>query len=331
MILILSRDADEHTTRVIEHLEHKGAPYVYFRTSDFCRTDRITLSFGLDFDFEDALNIRGVRVRASDIKTIWFRRPDPPFASLDLSAGMQTFMIRECRHFIDGLWRTMSDRFWVNSPEAERLADWKPHQLAIARECGLSIPKTLIGNSPQEILEFISECGGEVVYKCFTNYGRDEENHTRFKMLYTRKLEPPDMDSIPRSAALAPGIYQEYVPKQYELRITVVGREIYPTALDSQSCDFSKHDWRIFEMDGNRNSFVIPHRAASVPESVAAGIRRLMDKLGLAFGCIDMIVRPDNEHVFLEVNPMGQWTWLEPLTGFPLLDRFCNLLMQGSS
>lgn len=55
----------------------------------------------------------------------------------------------------------------------------------------------------------------------------------------------------------------------------------------------------------------------------------LLDELGLVFGCFDFVVTPSEDHVFLEVNEMGQFLFLERYCGLPLLDAFSEFLLQG--
>ena len=46
------------------------------------------------------------------------------------------------------------------------------------------------------------------------------------------------------------------------------------------------------------------------------------------FGCIDFIVTPEGEYVFLEVNQMGQFLWVELANPeFPLLQAFAEFLV----
>ena len=55
-----------------------------------------------------------------------------------------------------------------------------------------------------------------------------------------------------------------------------------------------------------------------LPERVSEACRDLVQRLGLAFGAIDLLQTTSEEYVFLEVNPNGQWHWLEQITGVRL-------------
>jgi len=48
---------------------------------------------------------------------------------------------------------------------------------------------------------------------------------------------------------------------------------------------------------------------------------------GLTYATLDFIVRPDDELVFLELNPAGQYLWIEQLTGLPISEAICDYLV----
>ena len=56
----------------------------------------------------------------------------------------------------------------------------------------------------------------------------------------------------------------------------------------------------------------------------------MVERLGLCYGAIDMILTPDGRYVFIEINPNGQYLWIEQETGLPISAAICDLLMGGS-
>ncbi|HMW02377.1 MAG TPA: ATP-dependent carboxylate-amine ligase, partial [Acidobacteriota bacterium] len=123
----------------------------------------------------------------------------------------------------------------------------------------------------------------------------------------------------------APCLFQEYIPKKVELRITVVGRKIFAAEIHSQQSQRSKDDWRRYDI---ANTPYLKHR---LPEAIKIKCQQLVRELGLVFGCIDMIVTPDNRYVFLEINPNGQWGWIEELTQLPICANLAEMLIQGTA
>src|SRR5690606_33734614 len=125
-----------------------------------------------------------------------------------------------------------------------------------------------------------------------------------------------NLDSI----KLAPVFLQKYIPKKYELRISVFGNDIFPCLIDSQSNEVSKIDWRKIEPSE------IKHKIVKIPKEISSKLINYNSLLGLDFGMFDFIVTNDNEYYFLENNPNGQWFWIELLTGAKLSESMSNLL-----
>ncbi|MDO8729228.1 MAG: hypothetical protein Q7K26_05100 [bacterium] len=118
-----------------------------------------------------------------------------------------------------------------------------------------------------------------------------------------------------------PGIYQELIEKKYELRITVIGNAVIPAKLDSQKFGATV-DWR-YDTDGGEKTL----SAMTIPDEIAEKCKLFCKKMKLNFGAFDFIVTKDDEYYFLEVNPAGQFLWIEvyePSIG--LLDEFCRLI-----
>lgn len=209
---------------------------------------------------------------------------------------------RECRHLLRSLYQLASpEAFWVNPLASDPRADLKPVQLAAAVRAGLTIPRTLISNDPSQIRCFLEELRGRTVYKPF--HGSQWEDDDLMAVLLTNEVTVED---LPRDETLrlTPGIFQERIDKAHELRVTVMGSHVVTARLVTQESAATRLDWR---MPGVKTR-VEPDR---LPRRVEQACRRLMRDLGIVFGCFDFIVTPDGEHVFLEVNPAGQFLWVE--------------------
>jgi len=112
------------------------------------------------------------------------------------------------------------------------------------------------------------------------------------------------------------------VPKSLEIRVTVVGQRVMSAAVDSQVSARATHDWR---RDGVR--MLQDWRPYELPIEVEEKILRLMDHFSLNYGAIDVILTPDGKHVFLELNPCGEFFWLERSPGLPISDAIADLLL----
>jgi glutathione synthase/RimK-type ligase-like ATP-grasp enzyme len=210
-------------------------------------------------------------------------------------------------------------RFWINPIAAKLRSDRKPVQLANAMEVGLRIPRTLLSNDPERIRNFYRENDKRIVYKPLTaaSWVSDDKAFATYTTRVTDELLRNDA-----SLSNAPGIYQECIEKEFELRITVIGRSIFAAKLESQKDGFYLTDWRANQLDHK-----MPCAVFQLPLEIEEKCFALMDRLGIVFGCIDMVATPEGGYVFLEVNEMGQFLWIEDANpDFPLLDCFVNFL-----
>ena len=212
--------------------------------------------------------------------------------------------------------------YWVNDIEAREQARLKVPQLIAASACGLAIPETLFSNDPEEIRRFYAEHRRQgVIFKLnVQTYWANPSGVSH--VLFTTALRDEDL-SDDEALSSCPAIYQRKIEKAYELRVTCMDERCFTVRLDSQSRDMTRMDWR-----ADLCAPVKP-RLHELPHQVEERCIMLMRKLGLAFGCIDLIVTPQGEHVFLEVNEMGQFLWVEQdEPGCPMLRAFATLLIQ---
>jgi len=139
--------------------------------------------------------------------------------------------------------------------------------------------------------------------------------------IYTSRVTSDDLTQLERVQHTA-CLFQEYVSKSIELRLTVVGRKIFCAEIDSQRSPKSSVDWRTSYDD-------LKYAVHKLPKSVAQKCLDLVDRLGLVFAAVDFILTPDGRYVFLEVNPNGQWGWIEDETGLPISSAIIELLIAG--
>ena len=259
-------------------------------------------------------------------KTVWNRRPANPVMSSQLHAADKPAAMDECLRFVGAIKAQLQESaFWVNPAQPALRANHKPLQLALAAECGLTIPDSLFSNDPDEIATFFHQHGGNIIYKTFIqpHWQNDEQEQTF--TFFTSKF--PE-SALQRTFSLrnVPGIYQPTIEKAYEVRLTMMGNQFFPVKIDSQSNPKSTLDWR------QDLTLKCKHEPCEVPSEVLNACRQLMAKLGLVFGCIDLIVTPEGEHVFLEVNQMGQFLWLEDIVPeFAMLETFCRFLISADA
>lgn len=257
------------------------------------------------------------------VRSVWLRRLTP-VGTPDVHHEDAEFAKRELEAFLGNFWQVVgSGAFWINPPEAFRRGERKALQLREASAAGLAIPATLIGNEPVAIRSFVRRYAGQdgVVYKAFLPYGWDGEDGRRH-VIPTTPIGPDDLPADDMLLA-APGIYQQRIAKRHEVRLTMFGD--FPVAVRipvEATVRHSELDWRTVPLAR------LVLEPCKVPEDVLARVRNFMRRLGLAFGCFDFIVTPAGEWVFLEVNQMGQFLWIEARNPeIPMLAHFCAYLL----
>jgi glutathione synthase/RimK-type ligase-like ATP-grasp enzyme len=316
-ILILTMGGDVHAVAVEESLRERGVEPVVWYTSDFPRLGTESVRFD-DRGRTWALRGPGVDTTMPAFDTVWFRRPLHVTDMRAVHPQDRMFASRQSDTFRRGLYNVLADgAFCVNPYDRGMQAESKLYQQHVAASVGLETPDTLFSNDPSAIRDFVRAQGGRVVYKPLQSHVWQEAGN------FTTYTFTVGEDELVADALLqaAPGIYQASVPKAYELRVTVVGRHVLAAKVHSQETETGKLDWR-------RSYHELQMSGTRLPQAVEERILRLMDRLGLMFGCVDLIVTPDGRHVFLEVNQMGQFLFVEMYTGLPVLDAFCELLVQ---
>jgi glutathione synthase/RimK-type ligase-like ATP-grasp enzyme len=200
-----------------------------------------------------------------------------------------------------------------------RHAENKQLQLQVARELGLNIPRTLTTNDPAAVHAFAKSCAGGMVTKMLSSFAIYDER--KELVVFTNPVKPEDLADL-SGLSLCPATFQELIPKSLEIRVTVVGHRVMSAAIDSQASARAAHDWR---RDGV--NMIQDWRPYQLPLEVEEKILRLMDYFSLNYGAIDIILTPDNRHVFLELNPCGEFFWLEKTPGLPISEAIADLLL----
>jgi hypothetical protein len=324
-ILIPTIARDVHAAAVALALEQQGHRPVRWFCADF--PEQCSISMSPDGDAPMQLTLAGAQGVLLDTlpDVFWNRRLAAPVLGPGLPEGDRQFALRESQVLLSGALGLASQHaFAVNDLHRAARAENKPLQLAAARELGFTLPDTLISNDPAHIRRFLRQHeGGGAVFKSFRPV--TWESNDRLAMLFTARV---DESMLPDDALLrvAPGIFQACVPKACELRITCMGDELMAARLDSQTTHHGKTDWRVAELSE------LSITEADLPLDLQHRCRALLRSLGLVFGCIDVIVTPEGEHVFLEINQMGQFLWVEEMCpGLPMLQTFCDFLLSGDS
>lgn len=323
MILIVTSKRDLTSDFVVLELQRKGLEYLRLNTEDLPK-GTFYCEPGLDDSWH--FDLEGLSFDLSQVKAAYFRRPGAPETLPDIAEVEQAYSAGEWQATLQSMYWAVGNR-WLNAPHAIALAEDKIRQLAAARRFGFLIPQTLIGNSPTAAVAFAAE--GSVVGKPLRNAVL--KGHPTDRIVFTSRVRI-NAQTDPLSIRACPLILQREVKKWYDVRATVVGDMVFAATIDSQVHPETEVDWRRSSMPD------LVHSAYDLPEDIARKCVELTRSLDLRFGALDFVLDPEGQLWFLEINPNGQWAWIETRTGHPIaaaivaeLERITNEKTAASS
>jgi hypothetical protein len=324
MILILSARHDPHAEAVARKLRDRAARYLWFDPAEFPANSFVTIFLDAAGSPRYLLQYEGENIDLGQVSAIWHRRPGLPEPDEGITDGRVREWIRqESQSLLEGIWSTLECLHMPGVTESRYAAENKLKQLVEASRLGFSIPRTFLTNRPDCLLDSFSRFKGAAITKVLSNpvVPRNGEDNEEWSV-FTRPIRRRDL-GYHRIVRYAPIIIQEYVPKSLEVRATVVGSEVFAAAIHSQMSHRTRHDWRHYDFDRT------PHEAHALPDRVSELCVELVRSLNLNFGGIDLVLTPEGDYVFLEINPSGQWLWIQELTGLPIDDAIADLLIKG--
>lgn len=324
-ILLISTKVDIATDHVVLKLKDLGASFYRINTEDFPHLSSSSLRFGKASGHSWGWVSGTKNVNLESVRSVWFRRHRLPVLPPEVEPQDVEYCLREADWFLKGALYSRDSASrpleWMSHPTKVQLAESKIYQLSVAQSLGFSLPETLISNDPRQIRRFFEEKQGEIVAKAlrlgYFDYGDHQTG------VFTSQVNAEDL-SEDSPLQIAPVIYQELVPKQFDIRVTVVGERLFAAAIDSQSIPSASLDWRRTETEE------LPHYAHELPAYVKEACLKYVGALGLSFGALDLVLTPDNKYVFLEINPNGQWVWIEEKLGFPISEAIADWLFKRS-
>jgi glutathione synthase/RimK-type ligase-like ATP-grasp enzyme len=308
-VLILSTVGDVHAQTVMDVLVAKGARVELVDLSEFPKRLALSMAFEGGRRSLELCRRNGGTLDLDSVGAVWWRRPQQFRLVEGMDPAHQRFALSEAATAFQGLYQSL-DAFWVNDPTRDAVAAQKPYQLALAQKIGLEIPPTLMTNDVDEARVFWKRHQGEVIYKQFIALPESWRE--------TRRLTPED-ERQAGAITHAPVIFQKHVPAVADLRVTAVGEVFYAAATDVRDAEYPQ-DVRL-NLDAK-------YRKHELPAELIAKLRELMDRLGLIYGAIDLRLTPKGRYVFLEINPAGQFLYIERATGQPIAAALAQNLLK---
>jgi len=311
-ILIIGDEDDPHVTSVCKYLKNKKADYFILNP---LHGQINTLTYAFD-PLEILISYKENSISYSDITAVWWRFK-PLLTNYPKDIGefeTQNFIRREWQLTLEPLKHYLKDCFWINRRESDSLVRNKPYQLDLAVQHGFKIPKGIISNNYPSIAE-ITDGFEKFLYKPLSYFIIPPD-----RVLYSSMMTAKELAVKKKNIELAPCIFQEYIEKDFEVRITIVGTTVFPVKINSQKHHKTKFDWR-------KDQQKLEYETLDLSPEFTSQLLKLHDTFGIFYGAYDFIVSPDGTYHFLEVNPAGQWLWLERAVDLNISERIADALI----
>lgn len=306
-VLIIAPLNDVHALAVASKINQSpNAECIIWDTGSQCNQWRLTYENGSFY-----INTKRKKLKDEDIYSIWWRRPQSIKMSSEIADPQAKRHVHESHQSLLYAFLHSMEGKIVNSVAASYRADDKALQLLIARSCGLGVPDTVISNKYEEILTFSSKFKQLVVKPLTTLWGCFSEAciiDNDFVKQHRQEIE------------LTPTIYQEMIHPATDLRVTIIGDQVFTARIKKNNPAAKEHiDWRL----DVTNECV----SEELPDTVSQKLLLFMRRLGLVYGAIDLRRTDDGTYYFLEVNTAGQYLWVEVDTGLSISLALSNLLL----
>ncbi|MAU14145.1 MAG: hypothetical protein CMH46_01220 [Muricauda sp.] len=292
MILVITHRTDYTADFVINKLNQRNIPYQRLNCEDLI-FQNYAFEINHDFDFY----FQGCKTFTSG----WFRRTKLPQIQ-GLTEEERLYLLGEYDALIQNIVSSI-DCQWLSQPRHIYFAENKTVQLRKAKELGFNIPPTLITNKKEMVKSFYDRYNGNIIIKPISRTRIDYREQPGF--IFTNVVGENVIKNLD-SFDMNPCILQKNIEKKYEIRVTVVKDKVFAAAVDSQEDEDTKVDWRRKKLK---------FRETRLPKTIEQQCVQVVKECNLGFGAIDMIKTMENEYFFLELNPNGQWAWIELQTG----------------
>jgi hypothetical protein len=319
-VLIITHTQDnECITSVMKTIREAGGEAIRFDVDRYPIETKLSTIF-TDGKWKVLLDDGQVTTDLDDVTAVWFRR------SYNLGKGLQDILEKEyLAPSMGEIKRTLFGMIeGLNCFQMERMSvyrrlDSKEEQLRVAVRNGLKIPPTCISNDPAQVKQFIDQLNGPVVTKMQSSFAifRNKEEH----VVFTNELTDDHLQDI-EGIHYCPMVFQEKIEKKVELRVTIVGREIFAFSIDSQQNSNAKVDWR---KEGV--ALLQDWKPYQLPEEIQQKLHAFMDEYNLNYGAIDILVTPDDDYYFLEINAAGEYFWLDVLCDYAISKHIAEVLL----
>lgn len=316
-ILIASSSFDEHTHGPVHrHLARWGWDVVVYLT-DRVLDGRERFSLDIEESGRIEMLYEGRDIAPSVIAAAWYWKvANFRVADAEHNVAKQLSLVNELTQCNSSIWSLYPDAVWLSPPSAIAAAERKLRQLIVARQVGFQIPRTHMGNDWDLVERAFSDDARGMVVKPFRGVIAE---HNEIRAMYTTHLTDSLLRDLRRRTIPFPGIYQPFLPKAREWRVTVVDSDVFAGAIYTD--DTAKDDWRRLQ-----ETAAVALRREPLPDAIADLCRAYLSTMRLRLGSFDLVEQPDGQVIFLECNASGQFGFLEEILELPISEAIAQQL-----
>lgn len=323
-VLVITCKDDVHCDFVAKEIQNSGNNIIRLNTDNIIENFNYEITNLGTTNFELTGNIldSNIDFTIDSYDTVWFRKPQAvEIKPNDIDPTVVKLLNSEMNVFIKEFYNINLNKRWVNSTWANQKASCKLAGLTVAKKIGFRVPDTIVTNNPLSAEMFAKKCNWSILTKPFL--GRAFNMQDKIYHSYSVKVSKHEFYELKDRIKNCTSIFQEYIEKKLELRVTVIGNEIFTAAIYSQEDERTLYDCRAID------AYNLKHIEYLLPEHIKRKVLEFNRHYELNFSTFDIILTPENEYVFLECNPNGQWLWIEDLTGMPLSKTMADFLLKG--
>lgn len=314
MLLILTNSEDATANYLCSRLTRENLPYLRLNSDTAVQCCRI------QFSFQDGplLSHAGRRYRPEDFTLLWYRRPQSLRLPFKVDLTEETQIVAEWSEALEGFLAHIPNKLWMNHPAANAMASHKIEQLARAKAGGISVPETLLTQELSELKAFWDKHNGCIITKPLAAGYLERDDSRHDTVIFTQGVENRHLTEKP--LCNCPTLFQERIHKFVDVRISII--DDFITAVGLRALDAGEQ-----RLDIRRNNMEdVEYSKLDLSQCLKDNLITLVRSYGLRFAAIDMAIDNQNNWIFFEINPNGQWAWLDLVGGCDIAIGFINSL-----
>lgn len=302
-LFITNRD-DISIEYLISKLRNYSADYLRINSDDINK-----IKFEINPNGSYVCHISNESFELDSVQTVFFRRVPSKFENSERDIDAP-YLNNERKHFLEGVFLSLSLAKWINPMFSTQIAERKILQLRLAKQFGLLIPKTIITNSSLKADEFLKSNNSSII-KPVSNGLQVLTDKTY--SIYTSEIKSTFFESYEQEFTFdTPILLQEKLQNKFDIRVIIIGETVFSVSINK--LDKNEVDWRKPEIEKE-------YSLIQLPKNLEKSLILYHKHLNLVYSAIDLIQTVDNRFVFLEINPVGEWVWLENELGLNISEK----------